>query len=114
MERGEKGLQVLRDHGVEHRLAGIPGCIGGNRWRHNSPHGQQGEDGSARNCPQLYCSFVQYTSKNLIRGWGRNTRYVSPCRGGGKRAFKIPIHHDACCNKSLKLPLAHLSCSCTT
>src|SRR5262249_34048820 len=72
-ERGEKGLQVLRDHMVEHRAAGIPRCVGGNGWRHTSPHGQQGENGRARSCPQIYCSFVQYTSKKLIRGWGRNT-----------------------------------------
>ena len=39
-KRGEKGLQVLRDHVVEHRAAGIPGCVGSHRWRHTSPHGQ--------------------------------------------------------------------------
>jgi len=39
LARGEESLQVLRDHGVEHRLAGIPGCVGGNGWRHTSPHG---------------------------------------------------------------------------
>ncbi len=27
IERGEKGLQVLRDHVVEHRAAGVPGCV---------------------------------------------------------------------------------------
>src|SRR5215472_12714245 len=92
MARGEEGLQVLGDHVVEHRAAGIPRCVGGNGWRHTSPHGQQGENGRARSCPQLYCSFVQYTSKKLIRGWGRNMRYASPCYGGGKIAFKILIH----------------------
>src|SRR3989442_9000420 len=55
-------------------MAGIPGCVGGNRWRHTSPHGQEGENGSARSCPQLYCSFVQYTSKNLTRECGGNMR----------------------------------------
>src|SRR5262245_3189163 len=65
VERGEEGLQVLRDHVVEHRAAGIPRCIGGYCWRHTSPHGQQGEKGSARSCLQLYYSFVQYTSKML-------------------------------------------------
>src|SRR5215831_10664132 len=89
MARGEESLQVLRDDGVEHRLAGISGCVGGNGWRHTSPHVQVGSNGSARICHQLYCSFVQYTSKKLIRGWGRNTHYASPCRGGGKIAFKI-------------------------
>src|SRR5262249_36731877 len=67
----EKGLQVLRDHGVEHRMAGIPGCVGGHGWCHTSPHGQQGEDGSTRRCPQLYCSFVQYTSKKVDEGMRR-------------------------------------------
>src|SRR5215510_995207 len=63
MARGEEGLQVLRDHVVEHRAAGIPRCIGGHRWRHTSPHGQQGENGSTRRCHLIYCSNVQYTSK---------------------------------------------------
>src|SRR5215831_18117154 len=81
MARGEEGLQVLRDHGVEHRLARIPGCIGGNGWRHTSPHGQQGENGQARSCPQLYCSYVQYTSKKLPWGWGGNTWDAGSCRG---------------------------------
>ena len=97
--RGEESLQVLRDHGVEHRLAGIPGCVGGNRWRYNSPHGQQGEKGSARNCPQLYCSFVQYTSKMLPQDVGetRSMRRLASARvsrcpsGGGKIAFVFPI-----------------------
>jgi integrase len=30
--------------------------------------------------------------KKLIRRWGRKSRYASPCRGGGKIPFKIPIH----------------------
>src|SRR5262245_43271660 len=65
MARGEAGLQVLRIHVVEHRLAGIPGCVGGNGGRHTSPHGQKGENGNARSCPPIYCSNVQYTSKKL-------------------------------------------------
>ena len=73
-------------------MAGIPGCIGSNGWRHTSPHGQQGEDGRVRGGLQIHCSNVQYTSKNSIRGWGRNTRYAVPCHGGGKIAFEIPIH----------------------
>jgi hypothetical protein len=40
MARGEESLQGLRDHGVEHRLAGIPGCVGSNGWCQTSPHGQ--------------------------------------------------------------------------
>src|SRR5262249_42355459 len=63
MQRGEKGLQVLRDHVVEHRATGIPRCVGGHGWRHTSPHGQQGENGSTRSCHSIYCSFVQYASK---------------------------------------------------
>src|SRR5438093_1265529 len=59
-ERGEKGLQVLRDHVVEHRAAGIPRYVGGHRWRHTSPHLDVGRDGSARICYLLYCSYVQY------------------------------------------------------
>src|SRR5205823_6314040 len=73
------------------RLAGIPGCIGGNGWRHTSPHGQQGENGQARSCPQLYCSNVQYTSKNLTRECGGNIRDASPCSAAvAKSAFGIP------------------------
>src|SRR5215470_14668381 len=79
MARGEEGLQVLRDHVVEHRAAGIPRCVGSNRWRHTSPHVQVGSNGSARSCHQLYCSFVQYTSKKLTRECGRNMRDASPC-----------------------------------
>src|SRR5215813_2751502 len=71
MQRGEKGLQVLRDYVVEHRAAGIPRCVGGHRWCHTSPHGQQGESGSARSCLQLYCSFEQYTSKKVDEGMRR-------------------------------------------
>src|SRR5215471_4189421 len=69
MARGEESLQGLCNHSVEHRLAGIPRCVGGNRWRHTSPHGQEGEDGRARICPLLYCTYVQYTSKMF--GWGK-------------------------------------------
>src|SRR5215471_10966593 len=68
MARGEEGLQVLRNHVVEHRLAGIPGCVGGHGWCHTSPHGQQGEDGRTRRCSQIYCSNVQHTSKKLTSG----------------------------------------------
>src|SRR2546428_5500707 len=64
-ERGEKCLQLLRDHVVEHRTAGIPRCVGGHRWRHTRLHRQQGEEGSTRNCHLLYCSYVQYTSEML-------------------------------------------------
>src|SRR5256884_9524977 len=93
MARGEEGLQVLRDHGVEHRMAGIPGCIGGNGWRHTSPHGQQGENGQARSCPQLYCSNVQYTSKKLTREWGGNIREGWPCSAAvGKNGFGMSLH----------------------
>src|SRR5919204_1232307 len=101
MQRGEKGLQVLRDHGVEHRMTGIPRCVGGHRWRHTSPHGQQGENGNARSCPQLYCSLVQYTSTILTWECGGKTRYAPPAPaatlrcphgGGGKSAFEILIH----------------------
>src|SRR5262245_5024524 len=84
-------------------MAGIPGCVGGHGWCHTSPHGQQGEDGSTRRCPQLYCSFVQYTSKKVDEGMRRKyagyttlpppslcvIRY--PHGGGGKIAFVFPI-----------------------
>src|SRR5437879_6832078 len=93
MARGEESLQVLRNHVVEHRLVRIPGCVGGNGWRHTSPHGQQGENGQARSCPQLYCSNVQYASKNLTRECGGNIRDASPCSAAvAKSAFGIPIH----------------------
>src|SRR5438093_11956073 len=90
---------MLRDHVVEHRLAGIPGCVGGNRWRHNSPYGQQGVDRRARHCLQLYCSFVQYTSKMLPQDVEetRSMRRLASARvsrcpsGGGKIAFVFPI-----------------------
>src|SRR6516165_8605667 len=78
MQRGEKGLQVLRDHVVEHRAAGIPRCVGGHRWCHTSPHGQQGESGSARRRLQLYCSFVQYTSKKVDEGMRRKHAGYTP------------------------------------
>src|SRR5262245_45428995 len=80
MARGEEGLQVLRNHVVEHGLAGIPGCVGGHGWCHTSSHGQQGEDGSTRRCPQLYCSFVQYTSKKVDEECGGNMRDTPLCR----------------------------------
>src|SRR5262245_51844787 len=93
MARGEEGLQVLRNHCVEHRIAGITRRVGGNRWRHNSPHRQQGEDESARSCPPIYCSNVQYTSKKLTRECGGNMRDASPCRAAvAKSAFGIPVH----------------------
>src|SRR6266571_7019353 len=102
MARGEEGLQVLCDHVVEHRAAGIPRCVGGHRWRHTSPHEQQGEEGSARSCLQLYCSYVQYTSKMLPRRCGGNTgthrraaaaTLCCPGGGGGKSAFIFPIRY---------------------
>src|SRR5215510_9727751 len=102
MPRGEKGLQVLRNHSVEHRLAGIPGCVGGNRWRHTNPRRQQGVDGRTRSYPQLYCSFVQYASKMLCRRCGGNTgthHHVAVatlwCPHGrvAKSAFEILIHY---------------------
>src|SRR5262249_53122414 len=94
MARGEEGRQVLRNHFVEHRIAGITRCVGGNRWRHDSPHRQQGEDGSARSCPPIYCSNVQCTSKKLTRECGGNMRGASPCRAAvPKSAFGIPIHY---------------------
>src|SRR5215813_12286548 len=94
MARGEEGLQVLRNHVVEHRLARSPGCVGGNGWRHTSPHVQVGSNGSARSCHQLYCSNVQYTSKKLTRKGGGNMRDTSPCRAAAvvESAFGIPIH----------------------
>src|SRR5215471_6889989 len=66
-ERGEKGLQVLRNHVIEHRATWVPGCVGGHRWRHTSPHVQEGRDRSARNCRLIYCTYVHYTSKMLTR-----------------------------------------------
>src|SRR5262249_35502353 len=91
MARGEEGLQVLRNHFVEHRIAGITRCVGGNRWRHTSPHRQQGEEGSARSCPLIYCSNVQYTSKKLTWECGGNMRGASPCCAAvPKSAFKLP------------------------
>src|SRR5262245_7540746 len=110
MARGEEGLQVLRDHGVEHRLAGIPGCVGGNRWCHNSPHGQQGNDGDARSCLSIYYSNVQYTSKKLTREGGENMRDTSPCRAAAvaKSTFGIPIHtnHEKLSDRRLRtLPI---------
>jgi hypothetical protein len=38
VERGEKSLQVFRNHFVENRAAWIPGFVGGNSWRHESTH----------------------------------------------------------------------------
>src|SRR5438093_5639534 len=120
-ERGEKGLQVLRDHSVEHRMAGISGCVGGNCWRHASPHVQVGSNGSARSCHQLYCSFVQYTSKIFCWGEEGNTQYAPPCccaravlsvRQRCKRAFVFPIHTawptTACPYAKLRAPWASL------
>src|SRR5215831_5041849 len=93
MARGEEGLQVLRNHFVEHRIAVITRCVGGNRWRHTSPHRQHGEEESARSCPPIYCSNVQYTSKKLTRECGGNMRGASPCCAAvPKSAFGIPIH----------------------
>ena len=40
VERGEKGLEMVRDHFIEHRAARIAWFVGGNRWRHKSPHVQ--------------------------------------------------------------------------
>src|SRR5262249_52261938 len=93
-ERGEQGLQVLRDHVLEHRAAGIPRCVGDHCWRHTSPHVQVGRDGSARICHLLYCSYVQCTSKML--GWEEagNKRYAPRCPRGSssKIPFEIPLH----------------------
>jgi hypothetical protein len=36
VECGEKGLEMVGNHGIEHRAAGVPGFIGGNSWRHAS------------------------------------------------------------------------------
>ena len=61
--RGEKGLQVLRDHVIEHRAAGISGCVGSHRWRHTSPHGQQGEKGHAISYPSILLICSVYKQK---------------------------------------------------
>src|SRR5262245_4061568 len=80
-ERGEKGLQVLRDHVVEHRAAGIPRCVGGHRWRHTRPHVQEGSKGSARKCHLIYCTNVHYTSKNVAPGmWWKHARRTALLR----------------------------------
>src|SRR5919201_4799039 len=97
---------------VEHRAAGIPRCVGGNGWRQTSPHGQQGEKGSARSCPQLYCSFVQYASEMLSRRCGGNTgthhhaaAATLRCPRGGvaKSAFEILIHTTRCFTPTTRL-----------
>ena len=75
IERGEKGLQVLRDHCIEHRVTGIPGCVGGNGWRHNSPHIQEGRDGSARNCPPNILLICSLYKQNVAPGmWWKHVR----------------------------------------
>src|SRR5262245_40668517 len=80
VERGEQGLQGFRNDVGEHRAAGSPRCVGGNGWRHTSPHGQQGMERRARSCPPIYCSQVQNTSQKLTRECRGNMRDASPCR----------------------------------
>ena len=111
LARGEKGLQVLRDHVVEHRAAGIPGCVGGNGWRHTNPHRQQGENGNARSCPPIYYSNVQYTSKKLTRECEGNMRDASPCRAAvAKSAFEILIHASGGMGEGLLDPQQNSTC----
>jgi hypothetical protein len=40
IEGGKKGLQVFRDHFIEHGTARNPRFVGDNRWRHESTHVQ--------------------------------------------------------------------------
>ncbi len=70
--RGEKGLQVLRDHVIEHRAAGISGCVGSHRWRHTSPHGQQGEKGHAISYPSILLICSVYKQNVTLELWRKH------------------------------------------
>src|SRR5215831_12310403 len=81
MQRGEKGLQVLRDHVVEHRAARIPRCVGGHRWRHTSPHGQQGERAEVPEVAFNYTAHLfSIQAKKLTREYGGNMWDTPLCR----------------------------------
>ena len=63
VKRGEKGLQVFRDHVVEHGAARIAGFVGGNSWRHESTHVQHCGDRGDKKCRRLYCTYEHYSRK---------------------------------------------------
>ncbi len=63
VERGKKGLQVFRDHVVEHGATRVTGFVSGNSWRHESTHVQHCGDRGERKCHQLYCSYEHYSRK---------------------------------------------------
>ena len=98
--RGEKGLQVLRDHGVEHRAGWDPGV---RRWQPLAPYEPPQTAGRGWKCQELPSTILLICSvykQNITSGYGGNTRDAPLCllrtlrcpRGGGKIAFEILIH----------------------
>jgi hypothetical protein len=57
VKRVEKGFQMLGDDVVEHRVTGIAGVIGGNRWGHKRLQVGSGSDGNIRSCQVVYGVF---------------------------------------------------------
>jgi hypothetical protein len=74
-------------------MAGIPGCIGGNRWRHNSPHGQQGEGGSAKSYPK-YTAHMYSIQGKIDPGMGKKhaIRIALPQRWQNSVCNSYPYH----------------------
>src|SRR5262249_12098401 len=96
---------MVGNHVIEHRVAWIPGFIGGNRWRHESTLRTVGREWKYQELPPnilLKCSVYK---QNVTLGYGGNTRDAPPCyclltlrcpHGGGKSAFEILIHEIGC------------------
>ena len=36
VQGGEKGLEMVGNHVIEHGATGVPGCVGSKSWRHAS------------------------------------------------------------------------------
>ena len=65
VERGEKDLEMVRDHFIEHRAARIAWFVGGNSRSHGAPYVEyRGYRRDGKRYP-LYCTYVHYTRKIL-------------------------------------------------
>jgi hypothetical protein len=110
--QGEKGLQVYRDHFVEHRATWSAGFVGRNSRRPKSPHGQHRGEGSARSCRRLYCTAEETSGTRHLaaapaprcpRGCGGKASglpVAAVTEHCGKIPFEIPILRTRACVKA--------------
>src|SRR5436190_19081596 len=87
MERGEEGLQVLRNHVVEHRMARIPGV---RSWQLLAPYEPPRTAGREWKCRELPSNILlKYSVYKQKIGPGMRRKHAGrialPCGGGGKK-----------------------------